>query len=87
MSTRHLPLLTLATLSAVAALLPLSALAQAWPTKPVTLVVPFPPGGGNDLVARQIAPGLQQLLGQSVVVDNKPGAGGTLGVAYVTKAA
>ena len=87
MSTRRLPLLTLATLSAVAALLPLSALAQAWPTKPVTLVVPFPPGGGNDLVARQIAPGLQQLLGQSVVVDNKPGAGGTLGVAYVTKAA
>lgn len=80
-------LLTLAALCALAAAAPLPTQAQAWPTKPVTLVVPFPPGGGNDLVARQIAPGLQQVLGQPVVVENRPGAGGTLGVAYVTKAA
>ena len=80
-------LLTLAALCTLAVATPLPTLAQAWPAKPVTLVVPFPPGGGNDLVARQIAPGLQQVLGQPVVVENRPGAGGTLGVAYVTKAA
>jgi tripartite-type tricarboxylate transporter receptor subunit TctC len=80
-------LLTLAALCTLAVAAPLPALAQAWPAKTVTLVVPFPPGGGNDLVARQIAPGLQQALGQPVVVENRPGAGGTLGVAYVTKAA
>jgi len=80
-------LLTLAALCTLAAAAPPPTLAQAWPVKPVTLVVPFPPGGGNDLVARQIAPGLQQVLGQPVVVENRPGAGGTLGVAYVTKAA
>lgn len=80
-------LLTLAALCTLAVAAPLPTLAQAWPAKPVTLVVPFPPGGGNDLVARQIAPGLQQVLGQPVVVENRPGAGGTLGVAYVTKAA
>ena len=80
-------LLTFAALCTLAVAAPLPTLAQAWPAKPVTLVVPFPPGGGNDLVARQIAPGLQQVLGQPVVVENRPGAGGTLGVAYVTKAA
>lgn len=79
---RLLPLLCLA----LSAALPALTQAQEWPTKPVTLVVPFPPGGGNDLVARIIAPPLQQALGQSVVVDNKPGAGGTLGVALVVKA-
>ena len=63
-----------------------SALAQAYPNKVVKLQVPFAPGGGNDLVARQIAPGLQQLLGQSVVVDNKPGAGALLGANVVAKA-
>jgi tripartite-type tricarboxylate transporter receptor subunit TctC len=84
-SRKHL--LTLAALCTLAVAAPLPALAQAWPAKTVTLVVPVPPGGGNDLVARQIAPGLQQALGQPVVVENRPGAGGTLGVAYVTKAA
>ncbi|MBU3737737.1 MAG: tripartite tricarboxylate transporter substrate binding protein [Rhodoferax sp.] len=86
MSNRsHRLILALLSALAVSAALPVGA--QVWPAKPVTLVVPFPPGGGNDLVARQIAPALQQVLGQPVVVDNKPGAGGTLGVAYVTKAA
>ena len=86
MPTR-LPSLALLALPALAALAPLPAQAQGWPARTITLVVPFPPGGGNDLVARQIAPGLQQTLGQPVVVANRPGAGGTLGVAHVTRAA
>jgi tripartite-type tricarboxylate transporter receptor subunit TctC len=58
----------------------------AWPTQPVRLVVPFAPGGGNDLLARAIAPRLAEILGQSVVVDNRPGAGGNLGTDQVAKA-
>lgn len=57
-----------------------------WPGKPVTLVVPFPPGGGNDAVARQIAGLAGQALGQPLVIDNRPGAGGTIGSASVAKA-
>ena len=52
--------------------------AQEWPTRPITLVVPFAAGGTADLVARPIAQGLTEKLGQSVVVENKAGAGGTL---------
>ncbi len=73
-------------LALLACVLPLAAMAQEWPARPITLVVPFPPGGGNDLVARIVAPAMQQALGQSVLVDNKPGVGGTLGVAFVVKA-
>jgi len=58
-----------------------------WPGKPITLVVPFPAGGGNDNVARLISPGLGKELGQSVVIDNRAGAGGTLGAGLVAKAA
>ncbi|MGS1007790.1 Bug family tripartite tricarboxylate transporter substrate binding protein [Achromobacter anxifer] len=57
-----------------------------WPTRSVTLVVPFPPGGGNDLVARQIAGPAGQVLGQPLVIDNRPGAGGTIASATVVKA-
>jgi len=60
--------------------------AQAFPSKPVTMIVPFPPGGSVDAVARQVGAGLARYLGQSVVVENKVGAGGTIGSGYVAKA-
>jgi tripartite-type tricarboxylate transporter receptor subunit TctC len=60
--------------------------AQAWPEKPVTLVVPFPAGGTTDVLARALAEKLQQALGQTVIVESKPGAGATLGADYVAKA-
>ncbi len=68
------------------ALTPL-ARAQAWPSKPIRLVVPFPAGGATDLLARAIAQGVSNAFGQPIVVDNRPGAGGTLGSAEVAKAA
>lgn len=60
--------------------------AQSWPTKTITIVVPFPPGGTTDVLARAVAQKLGPVLGQSVIVDNKPGAGATLGAAQVPKA-
>ena len=55
------------------------AFAQNWPGKPVTLVVPFPPGGSTDMIARSVQPKLQETFKQTFVVDNKPGAGGAIG--------
>lgn len=62
------------------------AAAQSWPAKPITLVVPFPPGGSSDALARAITTPLSQSLGQPVVVESKPGAGATVGADYVAKA-
>lgn len=72
-------------LLAATALAPLAARAQAWPSKPIRIVVPFPPGGTTDVVTRLIATELSRSLGQPVVVDNKPGAGTVIGVDAVAK--
>ncbi|MCA0423753.1 MAG: tripartite tricarboxylate transporter substrate binding protein [Proteobacteria bacterium] len=63
-----------------------AAVAQDFPTKPITLVVTYPPGGGADIMARLIAPKLGEALGQSIVVENKPGAAGQVGAAFVANA-
>lgn len=68
-----------------AAAWPTAALAQAWPTQPVKLIVTFPPGGSSDIVARLVAPLLSQRIGQPVVVENRPGAASTLGAALVAR--
>jgi tripartite-type tricarboxylate transporter receptor subunit TctC len=67
--------------------LPGAAVAQKWPDKPVKLVVPYPPGGNVDTAARIVAPGMQELLGQPVIVENKAGAGGMIAGEYVAKSA
>jgi len=60
--------------------------AQAYPTKPIRLIIGFPPGGSNDIVARQMAPKLTQLLGAQVIVENRPGANATIATDFVAKA-
>ena len=63
------------------------ALAQAWPTKPIRIVVPFPPGGGTDIIARETSQRVAAATGWTFVIDNKPGAGGNLGVDSAAKSA
>src|SRR4029077_19834455 len=62
------------------------AAAQDWPTRPVTTVVPFPPGGGTDVLGRIIGPPLSEILGQQVIIENVGGAGGMIGSNKVAKA-
>ena len=64
-----------------------AAQAQAWPAKPVTLLVPFPPGGSTDMIARTVGAKLQEKLGGTFIVDNKAGAGGTVGATAAKRAA
>jgi tripartite-type tricarboxylate transporter receptor subunit TctC len=84
--TRRHALVALAAFMATLAL-PAAAQAEFPKQKPITLVVPFAPGGGNDILARAIAPRMGQLLGQTIVIDNRPGAGGNLGTELVSRAA
>ena len=56
-----------------------------WPGKPIRIVSPFPAGGGNDVIARQIAQGLSERVGVPVIVENRAGAAGTIGSEYVSK--
>ena len=87
------PMVATVAAAALAALASLGAFAQgaaapagAYPTKPITMVVPFPPGGPTDLVARVLAQKIGEQMGQSVLVDNRGGANGNIGATYVAKA-
>ncbi|HSW25060.1 MAG TPA: tripartite tricarboxylate transporter substrate-binding protein, partial [Burkholderiaceae bacterium] len=73
--------------AAVAALGSGAVKAQAWPNKPVTLIVPFPAGGGTDAFARPLTAVLTKNLGRQVIIDNKGGAGGTVGASLASRAA
>ena len=73
-------------LALAASTLATSALAQAWPAKPIRIVVPFPPGGGTDTIARETSQKVAAATGWTIVIDNKPGAGGNLGVDAAAKA-
>ena len=81
------PWVAAALLSLAAALLPAAAQAQAYPSKPVKLLIPFPPAGGTDIIGRVVAQKLADRWGQGVVVENKPGAGGTIGSDLAAKSA
>jgi len=74
-------------LLAALAVLPCLAFAQAYPSKPVRVIVPFPPGGTTDLIARIMQPKFQELLGQTLLIENRSGAGGSVGAAEAAKAA
>src|SRR5215469_18757994 len=74
-------------IAAIAALLVTPAAAQEWPTRPITMVVPFAPGSGSDILGRIIAPRIADNLGAPVVIENVGGAGGMVGAARVMKAA
>ncbi|MBC5767107.1 Bug family tripartite tricarboxylate transporter substrate binding protein [Ramlibacter albus] len=79
---------TLLLLSLVASLVvPAAAVAQDYPTKPVTLVVAYPPGGGADAIGRLIGEKLQESMGKAFVIDNRPGFSGNIGAQYVAKSA
>src|SRR5580765_5119790 len=72
---------------AIAFCMPGGVCAQAWPMKPIRWIVPFAPGGSNDVTARAVADRLVATLGQPIVIENRPGAAGTIGVELVAKSA
>jgi tripartite-type tricarboxylate transporter receptor subunit TctC len=86
MKRQTLTLLAGAALSALLAVNPMSALAQAYPNKPVKVIIPFPPGGTLDAIGRQLALKLSEQTGQQFVVENKPGGNGTIGADAVARA-
>jgi tripartite-type tricarboxylate transporter receptor subunit TctC len=71
----------------ISCMLPMFAMAQTYPARPITLIVPQPPGGNNDIVARTFGQKLAERIGQPVVIDNRPGAGGTLGTGIAARSA
>jgi len=83
---RPLRIAALVVTAAFAAAAPVAALAQAYPSKPVTIIVPWPPGGPSDIAARPMAKGLGDELKQTFIIDNRGGAGGNIGSAMVAKA-
>jgi tripartite-type tricarboxylate transporter receptor subunit TctC len=82
-----MPSLTRRSVLAGAAAMPLAARAQSWPGGPIRIIVPFPPGGSVDAIARLVQPGLQQRLGATVIVENRSGGSGSIGAAAVARAA
>jgi len=78
--------LSRALIVSIAVLLPAAVLAQAYPTKPIRLIIPFAPGGTNDVLGRMAAIHLSQTLGQTMIVDNRPGAEGVIGTDLAAKA-
>jgi len=84
---RKRDLIVAAVVSGAAVLLPVAAMAQAYPVKPIRIIVGFPPGGSNDIVARILAPKLGEIIGAQVVIENRPGANATIGTEFVAKSA
>src|ERR1700692_564585 len=74
-------------LTVALAVVPQTSRADDYPNRPITLIVPFPPGGSTTVMARNVADKMSAALGQSIVVENRGGAGGTIGTRYVAKSA
>ena len=85
--TRQLTLRAAAALCALVSTATTSVLAQQYPTKPVRMIIPFAPGGNTDIIGRVFAPRMGELLGQQVIIDNRGGAGGTIGTEAAARAA
>lgn len=86
-SLRRAALLGLAGLGALAAFAPAARAQDAYPSRPITLVVPFPPGGSADIIGRILGKQMSEMLGQPVVIDNRPGAGSAVAAVHVAKSA